>query len=129
MLAFSTALIHCNHILPPPTNLLLLPLGLTGALITEDRNRQCLFCPEKNTTCTLKQITADVLRSPSIRHRHTFIFSCDEYGGHGKEAACTSAQAHYIVSTARNTVTQYLKFPLSRYPPRRSTLGSGLMTY
>lgn len=42
MLAFSTALIHCNHILPPPTNLLLLPLGLTGALITEDRNRQCL---------------------------------------------------------------------------------------
>lgn len=39
------------------------------------------------------------------------------------------AHAHYIISAAKNTVTQYLKFPLSCYPPRRSTLGFGLMTY
>lgn len=47
MLAFSAALIHCNHNLPPATTLLLLPLGLTGALITEDRNRRCLSAQKK----------------------------------------------------------------------------------
>lgn len=68
MLAFSAALIHCNHILPPPANLLLLPLG---ALITEDRNRQS-FCPEKILPAHLKQIIAHVLPSPSIQHHlHT----------------------------------------------------------
>lgn len=37
------------------------------------------------------------------------------------------ARAHYIISAAKNTVTQYVKFPLNGYPPRRSTLGFGLM--
>lgn len=69
-----------------------------------------------------------LLLSASPSH-HTFILPCDECGGHRKAPPCTRIHTHYIISAAKNTVTQYLKFPLSCYPPQRSTLGFGLMTY
>lgn len=90
------------------------------------------FCPEKITTATPETnnclCVMFSLLSASPLHR-TFIFPCDECGGHRKAPPCTRAHTHYIISAAKNIVTQYLKFPLSCYPPQRSTLGFGLMTY
>ena len=56
----------------------------------------------------------------------------DEYGGHWKAPLCTRTHTHYIISWVKNTVIQYLEFPLGplEFPPTlRSTLGFGPMIH
>lgn len=75
------------------------------------------FCPEKKQTAETNNclcVTFSLLSASPLHH--TFIFPRDGCGGRRTAPPCTRAHTHYIISAAKNTVTQYPKFPLELLP-------------
>lgn len=64
-------------------------------------------------SCLFLPLTAD------LSHTSPPISCCDECVGHWKAPLRTHTHTHYIISEVKNTVTQYLEFPLGLlvFPP------------